>query len=143
MHELSRKPLIDQTVGLQRDQVARRHLSQGPVDPRQLHVLRSHDEIVGGPHGAVGEELRGVDVVVVALALVVCRRSHAVEDVLDRAQTPMSVDGELGHVLLALGPGPLHDLQCPTEAVRRDVGGGVQGPLEIRPGGEPGVEHEP
>ena len=71
MHELSRKALIDQAVGLHRHQVARRHLSQGPVDPRHLHVLRSHHEIVGGPHGAVGEELRGVDVVVVALAPVV------------------------------------------------------------------------
>ena len=43
---------------------------------------------------------------------------------------------------MCLGPGSLHDLQCPGEAVRRDVGGGVQGPLEVRPGGEPGVEHE-
>ena len=49
--ELSRKALIDQAVGFQRHQVARRHLSQGAVDPRHLHVL--HDEIVGGPHGAV------------------------------------------------------------------------------------------
>ena len=71
MHELSRKALIDQAVGLQRHQVAGRHLSQRQVDPRHLHVLRSHHEIVGGPHGAVGEELRGVDVVVVALAPVV------------------------------------------------------------------------
>ena len=158
MHELSRKALIDQAVGLQRHQVAGRHLSQGPVDPRHLHVLRSHHEIVGGPHGAVGEELRGVDVVVVALAPVVeedllvlaapavhlvIGRAHGVEDVLGPGpESDESVDGELGHVLLALGPGPLHDLQRPGEAVRRDVGGGVQGPLEVRPGGEPGVEHE-
>ena len=62
--------------------------------------------------------------------------AHGVEDVLGPGpESDESVDGELGHVLLALGPGPLHDLQCPGEAVRRDVGGGVQGPLEVRPGG--------
>ena len=154
MHELSRKALIDQAVGLQRHQVAGRHLSQRQVDPRHLHVLRSHHEIVGGPHGAVGEELRGVDVVVVALAPVVeedllvlaapavhlvIGGAHGVEDVLGPGpESHESVDGELGHVLLALGPGSLHDLQRPGEAVRRDVGGGVQGPLEVRPG----VEHE-
>ena len=93
---------------------------------------------MGGPHGAVGEELRGVDVVVVTLAPVVeedllvlaapavhlvIGSSHGVEDVLGPGpESDESVDGELGHVLLALGPGPLHDLQCPGEAVRRDVG---------------------
>ena len=108
------------------------------MDPRHLHVLRSHDEIVGGLHGAVGEELRGVDVVVVALAPVVEEHllvlaapavhlvvgsSHGVEDVLGPGpESDGSVDGELGHVLLALGPGPLHDLQRPGKAVRRDVG---------------------
>ena len=71
------------------------------------------------------------------------RCAHAVEDVLGPGpESDESVDGELGHVLLALGPGSLHDVQCPGEAVRRDMGGGVQGPLKIRPGGEPGVEHE-
>ena len=59
------------TVGLQRHQVTRRHLSQGPVDPRQLHVLRGHDEVVRRPHGAAAEELRGVDVVVVGFPPIV------------------------------------------------------------------------
>ena len=60
------------------------------------------------------------------------QRARGIEDVLGPGpESDESVDGELGHVPLALGPGPLHDLQCPGEAVRRDVGGGVQGPLEM------------
>ena len=42
----SRQVLKDEAVRLQRHEVARRHLAQGPVDPGQLHVLRGHDEVV-------------------------------------------------------------------------------------------------
>ena len=90
------------------------------------------------PHGAVAEELRGVDVVVVgfppvvdedllvlaapAVHLVVAG-PHGVEDVLGASLgADESVHRELGHVLLALPPDPLHDLQRPSQAVRRDVG---------------------
>ena len=133
-------------------------LREGPVDPRQLHVLRSHDEIVGGLHGAVGEELRGVDVVVVAVAPVVeedllvlaapavhlvigC--SHAVEDVLGPGpESDESVDGELGHVPLALGPGSLHDVQSAGEAVRRGRHGESAG-MGIRAYQGPGLRDLP
>ena len=110
------------------------------------------------PHGAVAEELRGVDVVVVgfppvvdedllvlaapAVHLVVAG-PHGVEDVLGASLgADESVHRELGNVLLALPPDPLHDLQRPSQAVRRDVGRGVQGPLEVGPSGDARVEHE-
>ena len=128
MHELSRKALIDQAVGLQRHQVAGRHLSHLPVDPRHLHVLRSHHEIVGGPHGSgwrrapwrrrgrsgtgPGRRRRPAGTGSPGRpprdwTFACCRRRPWTGPESDE-----SVDGELGHVLLGLGPGPLHDLQC-------------------------------
>ena len=101
MHELSRKALIDQAVGLQRHQV-----EAAPLAGPGLHVLRSHDKIVGGPHGAVREELRGVDVVVVALALVV------EEDLLVLAAPALDVRMLLKTSLIIAEGGPWDHLFC-------------------------------
>ena len=55
--ELSRQVLVDEAVGLQRHQTARRHPPQRAADPRHRHALAAHHEVVRRAHGPVREKL--------------------------------------------------------------------------------------
>ena len=149
--ELLGQVLEDQAVRLQGDDVARRDLAQVVADLRDGHVLLSHDVVVEGPQRVVAEELRRVDVVPVHLAggvreglaplaalpvQLVVAGAHGVDQVLVPGPQPdEGVDRKLGHVLLPLRPGVLHDLQGLVQAPWLHVRRGVQGRLEVGPGG--------
>ena len=61
--------------------------------------------------------------------------AHGVDQVLVPGPQPdEGVDRELGHVLLALRPGVLHDLQGLGQAPGLHVRRGIHGPLEVGPG---------
>ena len=143
--ELLGQVLEDQAVRLQGDDVARRDLAQVVADLRDGHVLLSHDVVVEGPQRVVAEELRRVDVVPVHLAggvreglaplaalpvQLVVAGAHGVDQVLVPGPQPY-LDRKLGHVLLPLRPGVLHDLQGLGQAPWLHVRRGV---LEVGPG---------